>query len=341
MKKSLLVLVALTLVVSMVLVGCSSNNAAPAKEDQNDKNASEAPAQSKSGKTTKLIIGSGPIGGAFYPIAGGIAAIINENVEGVSVSVQVTGGGIENTRLVGNGEIDMGMSAADQAFHAVNNSGMFKNENLSLKTLGSLHASVQQIITLKNSGIINFEDLKGKKVAIGEPGGGAEVAFKQILEALDWSEKDVEMIYLPYDQAMDQLADGLLDAACVYAGMPAPTVTALATKMDVRMVNHSDELFEKLAKVSSLYTAETIPAGSYKGMDEEIKTPVQRIMFTCTDDFDEELAYKITKAVYENLDTLATYHASAKSITLETAPQVTVPLNPGAEKFYKEIGVLK
>ena len=335
MKKKMFLLFVLLLSLTVLLTACGGSGTKPADDNK-------APAKTTSSKGGKrLIMGSGPIGGAFYPIAGGIAALINENVPGVSVSVQVTGGGIENARLVGIGEIDFGMSAADQAYHAYNKSGMFAKENLSLKTLGTLHASLQQIIVLKKSGIREFEDLKGKKVAIGEPGGGSEVAFKQVLKALNWQESDVKMIFLPYDQAMDQLADGLIDAACVYSGMPASTVTALATQQDVLMVNHSDELFEKLAKITPLYQSEVVKAGGYKGMDKDIKTPVQRIMFTCSDKIDPELAYQITKAVYGNLDKLAKYHAAAATITLESAPKTSAPLNDGAKKYYVEMGVLK
>ncbi|MDR2006959.1 MAG: TAXI family TRAP transporter solute-binding subunit [Acidaminococcales bacterium] len=336
MKRQTLLALAVLFTVSLFLAACG----APAKPAPAAENNARPAAGGKSGGQ-RLIIASGPIGGAFYPIAGGIAALINENVKGVSVSVQVTGGGIENARLVGTGEADLGMSAADQTYHAYKHSGMFAKDNLSLKTLGTLHSSPQQIIVLKKSGIREFEDLKGKKVAIGEPGGGSEVAFKEVLKALGWKETDVRMIFLPYDQAMEQLGDGLLDAACVYAGMPAPTVTALATKMDVLMVNHSDALFEKLAKVTPLYASETIPAGSYKGMDAAIKTPTQRIMFTCSDKLSPDLAYQITKAVYGNLGKLAAFHSAVKSISLESAPKTTAPLNDGAKKYYSEAGVIK
>ncbi len=290
---------------------------------------------------TRLVLGSGPIGGAFYPIAGGIAAIISENVPEVSVSVQVTGGGVENVRLVGTGGVDMGMSASDQVYYATRNEGPFAGENLALRTLGTLHASIIQVITLKSSGLKEFEDLKGKKVAIGEPGGGSELAFKQTMEALGWAESDVNMLYLPYDQAMDQLADGLLDAACVYAGIPSPTVTALATQHDVEMINHNPEVVAKIMAATPLFSFEEIDPKTYKGMSRVTTTPAQRIMFTCSANMDEELAYKITKAVYENLDKLLVYHASAASITREAAPEVTGPLNPGAEKYFKEAGLLK
>lgn len=115
------------------------------------------------GKTVRLVIGSGPMGGALYPIAGGIAAIINEHVEGGNASVQVTAGGIENTRMIGSGEIDLGLSSAQQCYDAVHNSGMYEGENLQLNVLGTLHSTVTQIAVLADSGLKDVEDLKGKK----------------------------------------------------------------------------------------------------------------------------------------------------------------------------------
>lgn len=331
MKRKGLSFISLILCIVLMLSGCTGttggDNSAP----------DTAGAQ---GGTVRLVIGSGPIGGALYPIAGGIAAIINENVDGVSCTVQVTGGGIENVRLVSTGQVDLGMSAADQVYDAVNNSGMFEGEGLKLGTLGTLHASVQQIVTLKSSGIKSFEDLKGKKVAIGEPGGGSEVAIKQTIKALGWTEEDIEMVYLPYDQAMDQLADGLIDAGCVYAGVPSPTITALATQREVEIIHHNEETVKKIQEASPLFTFIEVPTSTYTGMSSPAIVPAQRIMLTATEDLDPALAEKICAAIYENLDELVKYHASAESITLEDAPKTSAPLNSGADKYFRDKGLL-
>lgn len=292
---------------------------------------------------TRLIIGAGPIGGAFYPIAGGIASIINENVEGVTVNVQVTAGGVENTRLVGQGELDLGLSSAQQCYDAVNNSGIFEGEGLQLNVLGALHSTVCQIVVLADSDIVDAADLKGKKVAIGEAGGGAEQQFKELVTAMGWTEDDVEMVYLPYDQAMDQLGDGLIDAGCVYSGIPASSVTNLESRKAVRLVNIPQETQEQwMAAINPfLNVFEVVPAGTYNGMDKDITTAVQRIQLSCSASLSEDLAYQITEAIYENLDTLATYHASAETITREAAANtVGADQNPGATKYFEESGLM-
>lgn len=291
---------------------------------------------------TRLIIGSGPIGGAFYPIAGGIAQIINDNVDGVTVNVQVTAGGIENTRLVGQGELDLGLSSSQQCYDAFSNTGIFEGEGLQINVLGTLHSTVMQIVTLADSDIVDVTDLKGKKVAIGEAGGGAEQQFKEMISVLGWSENDVNMVYLPYDQAMDQLGDGLIDAGCVYSGIPAASVTNLASRKDVRLVNVPEDVQQLWAAAVDpfLNVFEVIPAGTYSGMDKDIFTAVQRIQLSCSPDMSEELAYEITKAIYENLDTLVTFHASAATINREAAPNtVGADQHPGAAKYFEEAGL--
>ncbi len=295
------------------------------------------------GGEVRLVVGSGPIGGAFYPIAGGIAAIINDYVDGVSATVQVTAGGVENTRLLGQGELDIGLSAGQQSYDAATNSGMFAGENLDIKVLGALHASVMQIIVLADSDIYDFEDLKGKKVAIGEAGGGAEQLFRELMGVLGWTEDDVTMVYLPYDQAMDQLGDGLIDAGCVYSGVPASAVTNLASRRAVRMVNVPPETQELwVANVDPfLNVFEEFPAGTYAGMDVPATTAVARIQLAARGDLDEDLCYKITKALYENLDVLYTYHASATSITREAGANIVgAPASEGAMRYFKEAGLV-
>lgn len=297
-----------------------------------------------SNKEVRLVVGSGPIGGAFYPIAGGVAAIINQYCDGVSATVQVTAGGVENTRLVGLGELDIALSSAQQCYDAVSDSGIFAGEGLNIKILGTMHATVCQIITLADSGIMNVQDLKGKKVAIGEAGGGAEQQFKEMIAALGWTEKDVNMVYLPYDQAMDQLGDGLIDAGCVYSGLPAAAVTNLASRRSVRLVNVDPSVQKKWESSVEpfLSTFSTYPVGTYAGMDAEATTAVQRIQLSCKADLDEEVCYKITKALYDHLDELYTYHASAKSVVKEDSAKVVgADIAEGSLRYFKEEGLIK
>ncbi|TRZ87601.1 TAXI family TRAP transporter solute-binding subunit [bacterium] len=292
-------------------------------------------------KKTNLTIAAGPLGGAFYPISGGIAAIVNAKVDDLNINVQVTGGGVENTRMIGRGRVDIGLVGADQAYYGVNKLEMFKNDSLKLETLGTLHPTVFQYVTLKKTGIKTIDDLKGKKVAIGEPGGGSEMSFNIMLRATKLTKNDIRPVYLPYEQAVEQLADGLIDAAVITAGVPTSAVTSLATNHDIVLIEIPDRIWVEYHKLNPFVILEEFPAGIYRGFNVPVKMIVARIQLASRQDLDEGIAYKIAKAVYSNLGQLATYHAAAKFIKAETAYKTSIPQNKGAEKFFKEAGFMK
>jgi len=288
-----------------------------------------------------LSMAAGPIGGAFYPISGGIASIVNREVEGVNISVQVTAGGVENTRLVGTGQADLGLISADQGLNSLASKGIFEGEALKLEALGALHPTVMQIVTLKKNNITTFTDLIGKKVAVGEPGGGASENFDKMLEAAGLTHDDIKTVYVSYEQSVDQIADGIIDATVILAGAPAPAVQSLAASHEIAIVNISEDFAEKIKVINPSFNLETFEPGFFPGVQEECHQLVMRIQFVVRSGMDEDLAYEITKAVYGNLEELGKYHSSAKLISLEEAHKTTVPLNPGAEKYFREIGNIK
>ena len=292
-------------------------------------------------KKVNLTIAAGPLGGAFHPISAGIAAIVNAKAEGLSVNVQMTGGGVENTRLLGRGRADIGLVGADQAYYAIHKQQMFKNDTLKLETLGALYPTVYQYIALKKSGIKTIDDLKGKKVAIGEPGGGSEMSFNILLRATKWTKDDIKPVYLPYGQAVEQLADGLIDAAIVAAGVPTAAITSLAMNQDVVLLTMPDRIWVEYQKLNPFALMEDFPAGLYRGYNVPSKMIVLKILLGSRQDLDQDVAYKIVKALYSNLDQMVTYHAAAKFIRAETAPKTSIPLNKGAEKFFREAGFMK
>jgi len=292
-------------------------------------------------KKVNLVIASGPIGGAFYPISGGIASIVNKKAEGLNMNVQVTGGGVENTRLVGRGQVDLALVGADQAYYGIHKQEMFKKDDLKLETLGTLHPTVYHYVALKKSNLKTFADLKGKKVAIGEPGGGAEMGFNMMLRAMNWTRKDIRTVYLPYEQATEQLADGLIDAAVIVAGIPAAAVTSLTANHEITLIEIPEKIWLEYYKVSPFSTFEEFKPGIYRGVNVPVKMIVGRIQLASRNGLDPEIAYKITKALYSNLNELVAHHGAAKFISAETAYKTSIPLNKGAERFFKEAGYLK
>ena len=327
-SKLLIIICVLTLV---VFVGCANKT----EETNQEKQVKQASAP------INTSIASGPIAGAFYPVAGGISAIVKENEKDINITVQVTAGVLENARLVGTGQVDLGMVSAERVYNAVKNLPPFKDENLKMEALGTLHPTVVQIVTLKSKNIKTFQDLVGKRVALGEPGGGSETQFQSIVKLTGYSMDDFKTSFMTYDQSMDHLADGLIDASVIVAGMPAPAIIQLATKQDVAMVSIPEDLAKKIMDNSPTRIVEPFPSGSIPGVEEEFFAITDRIQFVCKTGLDEELAYRITKALYSNLDKLVPYHASAKFIFYKQASSTVIPLNKGAEKFYKEVGLIK
>jgi len=285
-------------------------------------------------------IASGPIAGALYPIAGGISAIVGEH-DTINMTVQVTAGIVENARLVGTGQVDFAMVSADRAHNAIMNTETFAGENLKMEALGTLHPTVVQIVTLKGKGIKTFEDLVGKRIAIGEPGGGAETQFINLVELSGHTMKDFSTSFMTYDQSIDHLSDNLIDASVIVAGVPAPAIIQLSTKRDVAMVSISDELAKKVMDASPTRIVEPFPADSIPGVSEVFTAVTDRIQFTCRVGLDEEVVYRVTKALYNNLPELIPYHASAKYIFFEQAAKTAIPLHKGAERFYREVGLIK
>jgi len=329
--------------------GTSSNSTAGAGSSSNSNTGSGSGSGSSSGsgsgsspaKVVNLVIASGPTGGAFYPIAGGIAQIVNDHVEGVKMDVQVTGGGVENTRVVGTGQVDLGFFSARQGIEGMEGTGTFEGEDLKLEALGTLHSTGYQVVALKKSNIKTLEDIKGKKIAIGEPGGGAETFFAALIEAAGWNANEFNTVYLPYDQAADQMKDGLIDVMIVVGGMPTASVESLATTHEVTLVSIPSNVVSAYIQKTPSTSVERVEAGIYKGVDEPVDVFVERIQLGSRAGLDPDIAYNITKALYSNLDVLATYHSVAKGIKIEYAHEAVVPLNEGAKKYFQEIGNIK
>ena len=216
------------------------------------------------GRKRLFYLWGGDIGGAMYPIGGGCSSIVDAEAEGVSIRVEVTAGGVENTRLVGKGEMDLGLLTADQAVTANDNTGLFEGENLQIEALGAFYATAVQIVSIDDS-IATFHDLVGKSISLGEPGGGGEMYFNKLVEAGGWELDDFDTVYLPYDQSCDQMKDGLLDAAICMAGAPAPAIVQLATTHSVNVIEVTEDLFDELVKTSPTVELAVFEPGIFRG----------------------------------------------------------------------------
>ena len=295
--------------------------------------------------TTRLSISTGAMGGGFYPIGGGIADYISKNLEGIEITAATSGGVDENINRLDSGEADIGLVSTGDSLKAFKGMSPYDHEFNKMRGMGILFANWGQPYTLKKSGINTYLDLKNKNVCVGSPGGSMHRLFYDWVKihGLDPEKDFKKSVFLPANAAMETLKMGQVDVVMEIAAIPTSSITELSLTNNVQIIQFAPGYREKLISASPEYLPMTVPAGTYKGIDENIETVGMAAMWACRMDLPDELVYNMVKALYskEGLEYLSTVHPAAKGIQLENAAKWTpIPLHPGAEKFFKEIGLI-
>ncbi|MBO8156517.1 MAG: TAXI family TRAP transporter solute-binding subunit [Bacillaceae bacterium] len=331
MKKKLFSMLFFSLV--LVLAACGSG-------DEGD----NADGDNAGGEGAQIQLGTGSTGGTYYPLGQEIANILTDNVdvEGFSASAISTDASIDNLSRIGRGELELGMTVHIPAQEAAAGTGSFDGtaiENFGF--MGHIYPEVMQVFTLESTGIESIADLKGKRVAIGPPGSGTQAAAKKILEAYGLEEGDYTAFQEGFGDAKKKLQDGQVDASFGFLGLPSSSVDELqAATGEVKLLEITGEPLEKL-QAETGYEAFEIPAGSWEWLEEPVNTiTAYAILVGSTDLIDEDLGYQITKALFENAGNIS--HKQGAHITKENALRgsTDLPMHPGAEKYFKEIGLL-
>lgn len=300
-------------------------------------------ASSENGDTKQLKIVTATTTGAYYPIGGVMAAILSEEMDGYNFTAEASGGSQENTRLIDSGQAHIGFIGADSAYNAYNGLESFEGKKIELAGLAQIYSMPFHVVVLADSGIESIDDLEGKTVAVGAPGSGtsgkAKIIFEEFGLPLD---KKIKAEYLNFQEGADALIDGNVDAVIISVGPPSGNIQELATSHEIKLIPFESKKIAKLKEKYPYFNEAVIPGGSYKGIDEDVNVVSVPTDILVDPDLDEELVYQMTKALYEtHYDEFVASHASMKSSTPEIAPYTTVPLHPGAEKFYKEKGLIK
>lgn len=292
---------------------------------------------------TFINILTGGTSGVYYPIGVGLSQIYSNGIEGSKTSVQATKASVENLNLLqaGRGELALalGDSVAD-AWNGVEDAG-FKAPLKKLRAIGSTYPNYIQIVASKESGIKTLADLKGKRISVGAPKSGTELNARAIFKAAGLSYEDMGKVeFLPYAESVELIKNRQLDATLQSSGLGMAAIRDLAATMPISFVAIPQDVVGKIDNAA--YQAAVIPAKTYDGQEEDVPTvAIQNILVT-HEGVSDDVAYKMTKLMFDNLDRLATSHSAAKDIKLEAATQnLPIPLHPGAERFYKEAGVLK
>lgn len=283
---------------------------------------------------SELRIGTASLGGAYYPMGQALSANVNNFAEGYTMVPTVTGGGLENPRLVASGEVDIALAPASLSFLAVGGKGPYK-EALDIQALGALHSSVLHIVTLPGNGIESIADLKGRTVAVGPAGGGTLGLMRNLFKLYDMTMDDITPSFLSYADGMSQLADGNVDASFALAGFPTGAVAQIAATNELKFLELGADRMNEVVDTYSFYTSIEIPSDIY-GNQEPISVIGSPNLLIARGDMDPALAETLTQAIYGNMDALIAENALAAKIVPEQSLSLPIPLHPGAEKFHSK-----
>lgn len=289
-------------------------------------------------------IATGGTGGTYYPLGGMLAQVISNNTEldgkKLSATAETGNASVANAGLLGRGAIESAFVAADVLDAAYKGKNQFEDKAVkNVRALGALYPETVQLLAQPE--LETFEDLKGHSVSSGSPGSGQWQLLGDLLAAHGMTREDISEDYSSFSQSAEKIKDGNLDASLITAGSPTASITELANGHEISIIPLSGEPIKKLQETQPYYVSATLPAGTYEGVDTDIETLAVRAIWATHADLPEDVAYAVTKALYENIDTLAKVHVKGKEISLETALEsVSIPLHPGAERYYREKGII-
>ncbi len=295
------------------------------------------------GQGNRMSLATGPVGGVYYILGGGMASVISKRVPNMEVTSELTQGSVDNCRLVHMGKADMAMTMSDIAFDAYSGAGRFKDLGKgSIQTLFVIYNNYLHTVAAEGRGINTFIDLKGKRVSTGSPGSGSEIISLRLLEAHGIMEKDIKRERLGPSESAGALKDRKIDAFFWMAGIPMPVVMDLVYTpgLGVRLLSHEKGIPVMRQKYGPVYFELTIPKGTYKGIDYDVPVVCVSNLLICNPKLDEKAAYSIVKAIMENKSDLVIVHKEAEKISPQSAVVGSpIPYHPGAIKYYQEKGL--
>ncbi|MCG3088142.1 TAXI family TRAP transporter solute-binding subunit [Sporosarcina cyprini] len=271
-----------------------------------------------------------------YNIIGTTLANEYSNEFGVNSKPQSTGASVENINLIKEGKVEMAFVMSDVLTEAVEGTGNFPEKVENVQQIAALYPNYVQIVTTANSGIKSIEDLKGKRVAVGDQNSGVEVNARNLLAGFGITYDDLKVDYLGYAEAADGLKSGSIDAAFLTSGLPNSSVMELAASIDLTLVAVDSAKVEEISKDQPYFVAMDIPADTY-GNAEAVPTAAIMNALVVSSEMSEDDVYKLTKKFFDSLETLGNSHQAANDISLENAQQgMVAPVHPGAKKYYDE-----
>lgn len=327
MKKTLAILLSIFLVIGL-LAGCSSE---------------KPPAEVKK-ETVNLNFPTASTTGSVYPLGSALANLWNTKIEGINVSAEASNGGVQNLNLMADGEAHISVAVTSIITEQQKGIAAFdKRPYDGVRILTSLYANYNQVIVRKDAGFNSFKDIKGKTFAVGAPGSTMEVESKNhVLEAGLKYPDDFKAQFVGPTESLDLMRNKQIDGFFMMAGIPTAAATEALATANGKILDIDEDIITGLKAKYPWYTRAVIPAGTYDGQDKDVVTTAIKIMLIVDKSVSDDVAYQLVKVMWENIEDIKATNKVVKSMDIKNAAKDTagIPLHPGAEKYYKEKGVL-
>lgn len=293
-----------------------------------------------------ITIGTGGVTGVYYPTGGAICRLVNRNraEHGIRCSVESTGGSVYNVNALKQGELEFGVAQSDVQSQAYNGEGEFTEPFEGLRAVFSVHPEPFTVVARADAGIETFDDLQGKRVNIGNPGSGQRVLMERLMEAKGWTASDFALTSeLQAAEQSQALCDNNIDAMVYSVGHPSGSIQEATTACDSVLVDVTGPEVEQLIEENDYYRVATIPGGMYRGNDEDTTTFGVGATFVTSESVSEDVAYEVTKAVFENIDQFRSLHPAFADLDPQQMANegLSAPLHPGAKRYFEEAGLLQ
>ena len=294
-----------------------------------------------------ITIGTGGVTGVYYPTGGAICRLVNKGRKehGIRCSVESTGGSVYNINTIREGELEFGVAQSDWQYHAYNGTSKFEEQGKfeDLRAVFSVHAEPFTVVARADAGVTSFDDLKGKRVNIGNPGSGQRGTMEVLLEAKGWSTDDFALATeLKAAEQSAALCDNQIDAMVYTVGHPSGSIQEATTACDSVLVTVDGDAVSKLVDENSFYRTANIPGGMYRGNDADTMTFGVGATFVSSAAVSEEAVYAVVSSVFENIEDFKKLHPAFANLDPKemASAGLSAPLHPGAEKYYKEKGLI-
>lgn len=324
MKKTLFYLLVLYMAVS--LCGCASASFSSQKEP-----------------VEILTIGTADIGGTMYPVGKALAQIINQGDSRITVNLSASNGSFSNAQALENGEIDLGLISGDIAFSAVNGQDAFDQKPLgNLRIVAAVYPSLSNWMAPSAMNIRYVHDLMGKRIGIGPEDSTTALSARIVLNTMGIGSGNSTLENCSLEAGASRVSDGSLDAVHGFTGIPVNSLSGLSSRLPCTVLQYTPKELDSIVKENPFYYKDVIPAGTYKGQEEDVATFGIKCLLCVPASMDEELVYELTSILYNNTEQLKEQHPALSSMSKEgfMYDELPIALHPGAERFYKEMGLL-